>query len=301
MQISDSPKKSIQTKYFLGTGPKEYFYTLWKEAIVSPVPGTSVGGCYYSYRQNLAHDYEVAVAKAIAKTGQTVWEAFDISEYRRQNSGNPDLSLSPEEVTINFGKYAGQTVAQVEEEDFRYLLFLATKSDWQPTKVKFARVLNYIRAIYQPVAEKQEADRAKARAERDAQRADLPAFEGRVTIIGTVLSTKCVDSQFGTTIKMLVEHETGWKVWGTIPAALGCVNQTTVDQDGNKLGWTQVALSRGDIVQFDARVQKSDRDPKFGFFSRATKASLVKYHEGVLDGVKDGYPHVTVTVQLEKV
>jgi hypothetical protein len=295
MQTSDSAKKEIQSTYFLGTGPKEYFYTLWHRTII---PGT---GCFYSYRQNLSHNYDEAVAKATEMTNQTVWEAFDISEYRRQNSGNPDLSLSPEEVTMTFGKYAGQTVAQVEEEDFRYLLFLATKSDWQPTKVKFARVLNYIRAIYQPVAEKQEADRAKARAERDAQRADLPAFEGRVTIQGTVISTKFVESQFGGSVKMLVEHADGWKVWGTIPTGISFINESVEYSDGSK-GWGQRCLQRGDVVRFNASVEKSDRDPKFGFFSRATKPALLAVADGRVDEVKKGdYPHITRTVQVETV
>jgi hypothetical protein len=289
----------MQTSYFLGTGPKEYFYTLWRKTVIPAAAGVR-GAVYYSYRQNLAHDYAEAVTKATDKTGQSTWEAFDISEYRRQNSSNPDLSLSPEEVIMSFGKYQGQSVAQVEDENLNYLLFLATKSDWEPTQTKHARVLNYIKAMFQPVAEKIETDRAAARAARDAQRADLPAFEGRVTIRGTVISTKAVESQFGTTIKMLVEHQDGWKVWGTIPAGISFINETIEYSDGSKSGWAQRGLERGDVVQFDAKVEKSDRGRSFGFFSRATKPALLSVADGRVDDPKKGeYPHVTRMVIRE--
>lgn len=277
-----------QTKisWFLGTGPKEYYYTLWSQTVI---PGT---GCFYSYRTNLAHDYNEAVAKATARTGQTVWEAFDISGYRQMNSGAPDLNLAASEVMMTFGKYNGQTVEYVADKDLRYLLFLAHKSDWAPTQTAHKRCLNYIKAFFKPMAEQAEADRNAARAARDAQRADLPAFEGRVTITGTVISTKVVDSQFGSSVKMLVEHKDGWKIWGTIPSAIQFINEVR----GNHCG--QRALERGDVVRFDAVVEKSDRDPKFGFFRRATKAQLVKPFEGELVPVAKGeYPKVEVVIE----
>jgi hypothetical protein len=249
MQTSDRREIS----YFLGTGPLEYYYTLWSKIVI---PGT---GCFYSYRQNLAHDYDEAIAKATEKTGQSAWEKFDISEYRRTQHGAPDLLLSPDEITLTFGKYAGQTLGHVLDNDIGYVLFLALKSDWQPSNPRQARVMNYIRAMFKEQAQAVETERKERlvaeRAARDAARADLPVFNGRVTIQGTVISIKGVDGSFGFTFKMLVEHETGWKVWGTIPAALN-----------------QLQLNQGDVVRFDAKIQKSDRDAKFGFFSRATKA-----------------------------
>lgn len=266
MQTCDSPatRPEVTRSYFLGTGPLEYYYTLWSKTVVKGV------GCFWRYRQNLAHDYNEAVTKATEMTRQTSWEQFDISEYKRQNAASPDFTLPADQVKLTFGKYSGQTVAEVEDADFNYLLFLALKSDWQPTQVKHARCLNYIKALYRPVAEQKEAAkveaRAAARAERDAARADLPVFTGRVTIEGSVISTKVVDSQYGPTTKMLVEHETGWKVWGTVPSDLLCIT----DASGG-----QRSLQYGDEVRFTASVQKSDKDPKFGFFNRPTKAVLL--------------------------
>jgi hypothetical protein len=39
-------------------------------------------------------------------------------------------------------------------------------------------------------------------------------------------------------------------------------------------------VQKGDLVTFTATVNPSDKDPKFGFFSRATKASFVNEKTG---------------------
>jgi hypothetical protein len=293
MQTPNSPE--VEVTYFLGTGPKEFYYTLWSKTLIRG------SGLYYNYRQNLSHDRDEAIAKATEKTGQQSWEAFDISDYKRNNSGAPDLSLEPDQVIFTFGKYQGQSVAAVADSDIRYLFFLATKSDWEPRETKHARVLNYIKAFFKPVAEKAAADRAAARAERDATRADLPAFEGRVEITGTVVSVKLVDNQFGSTWKFLVEHESGWKVWGSIPQELQTINIRRVNQHGEWLTRDQQQPSRGDLVSFTAKVQKSPSDPKFGFFSRPTKAQLLKSTEGEITKTftKEQYYEVTVVQQVE--
>ena len=243
--------EKITRSYFLGTGPKEYYYTLWSR-VTSPQFGTY---CYY--QGNLAHEYEAARAKATEKTGQTSWQHFDISEYRRANGTAPDLTLAPDQVVLTFGKYAGETVATVAECDLGYLLFLALKSDWAPTKASFARPLNYIRAMFRAEAAKREEQRkADIQAQRDADnaaRADLPAA-GRQLIVGTVISLKEQESQFGLTWKMLVEHQSGWKVWGTVP--------------GNILG----TIDRGHSVSLTAKIEPSGKDRSFGFFSRPTGA-----------------------------
>lgn len=259
MQNTDWVSKST---YYLGTGPLEYFYTLWKEVRIKSVPGTNIGGLYCYYLGNLSHTYDEAVAKATAKTGQTEWETFDVTKVKRVNSSVPDLDKSPEEIKFTFGKYNTRTLDSVLEEDLGYVLYLALKSDWEPSQAKHGRVLNYIRAMFRQQAQEEEdakqARIAAERAARDANRADLPVFEGRVTLQGKVISTKVVEGPYGSQPKMLVESAQGWKVWGSIPASIA------------------YNLKKGDIVRFDAKVQKSDKDPKFGFFSRATKAVIIE-------------------------
>lgn len=99
------------------------------------------------------------------------------------------------------------------------------------------------------------------KAERDAEAAAKPAPKpvpvGKMTVTGAVVSTKAEHNpySYGMLYKMLVEHTDGWRVWGSVPAGLA-------DED----------LHRGDLVTFDATVERSDRDEAFGFFKRPRNA-----------------------------
>jgi hypothetical protein len=57
-------------------------------------------------------------------------------------------------------------------------------------------------------------------------------------------------------MKMVVKVEQGWAVWGSVPEAIA------------------IEVEVGDTVTFTATVTRSDRDPKFGFFKRPTKAAI---------------------------
>lgn len=76
--------------------------------------------------------------------------------------------------------------------------------------------------------------------------------EGRTIITGEILTTRVDETQFGTVIKMLVRDDRGFKVWGSMPGGLDA--------------------KRGDRVRFSANVTRSDKDEKFGFYKRPTKA-----------------------------
>lgn len=106
--------------------------------------------------------------------------------------------------------------------------------------------------------------------ERDAQRAEerakltpIPAdvLANRTTITGTVLTTKMQDGYYGTTYKMLVLDDRGFKVWGTVPNSID-----DVVYNGRQAGATI-------RVEFTAAIDASDDDDTFGFFKRPTKAS----------------------------
>lgn len=132
--------------------------------------------------------------------------------------------------------------------------------------------------------EERKARIAAERAARDADAADCP--EGRVTITGEVVSVKRQENQFGTTTKMLVRDDSGFKVWGTMAAPLAdALYQRWYEGKQNELGddfhtynygpdvWFEVA--RGSRVTFTATVKKSDDDRIFGFFNRPTKAEVI--------------------------
>jgi hypothetical protein len=106
--------------------------------------------------------------------------------------------------------------------------------------------------------------RIEKRAEVAAQRAaeaeaasPVPVTDKRIQVTGEVVTLKEVEGNFGTTVKMLVKSlDGGWKVWGTRPDSL-------------------MGVERGEVVTFMARIEVSKDDPKFGFFSRPTKADIV--------------------------
>lgn len=102
------------------------------------------------------------------------------------------------------------------------------------------------------------ANRAVIKAQRQAEAdkaAPVPVEGKRMTVRGTILSIKIPDYARGDCgpIRMLVQHKDGWKVWGSLPSNLS-------------------GTQKGARIEFDAMVKPSDRDTKFGFFSRPTKA-----------------------------
>jgi len=97
---------------------------------------------------------------------------------------------------------------------------------------------------------------AQRQAERDAA-SPIPAVDGRMDIEGTVVSIKPPDeyAQYPQ-VKIVVKSDSGWVVWGSLPKSIS-------------------DCERGDKVRFSAVVRVSDSDPKFGFYSRPTKANIV--------------------------
>ena len=72
-----------------------------------------------------------------------------------------------------------------------------------------------------------------------------------------MLAFKLQSSQFGDTLKMLVQDDRGFRVWGSVPKSLG-------------------DAERESRITFTATVTASDRDAKFGFFKRPTKAAILE-------------------------
>lgn len=115
--------------------------------------------------------------------------------------------------------------------------------------------MDFLRVLIDRV-EQRPARAARIAAEREAAK-PVPAADGRVKVEGRVISIKKADprDQFPSD-RMLVKHADGWVVFGTIPASIR--NGVTV----------------GAAVAFEAVVKAKEGDPKFGYFSRPTKASV---------------------------
>ena len=108
------------------------------------------------------------------------------------------------------------------------------------------------------LTEKQVAAALRVAAEvTEREEKATPVVEGRGVIAGIVRSVKTVDTDFGTTFKMIVEDDRGFRLYGTVPNAI-------LDD-----------VEAGSRVEFTARAEASKNDPAFGFYSRPSKARLV--------------------------
>ena len=116
------------------------------------------------------------------------------------------------------------------------------------------KAMGYLKALVDKVDRAVEiaAERIARRAAEDAAAAPVPTDGERRLIRGTVISIK--EGDFGP--RMLVKTAEGFKVFGAVPSII---------RDG---------LTRGVAVEFYATVRPSNDDPKFGFFSRPTKAVI---------------------------
>jgi hypothetical protein len=111
--------------------------------------------------------------------------------------------------------------------------------------------------------------RREIEAERTAEKAAAaPCPEGRIEVEAEVLKVEVRETAYGDTLKMTVKHDTGYLLWGTVPGCLAIFDAPNGEQRG---------LERGDGVAFTATLQPSDRDPKFGFFKRPSKARITDY------------------------
>ena len=94
--------------------------------------------------------------------------------------------------------------------------------------------------------------------ERDEERAanTVPVVEGRGVVGGEILSKKERGDQYGDYYAITVRDDRGFTLWGRIPKAISDAEV-------------------GDKVVFTATLVKSDDDAGFGFFKRASKASVI--------------------------
>lgn len=72
-------------------------------------------------------------------------------------------------------------------------------------------------------------------------------------VVGKVVSLKWVENEYGSTLKMTVLADGGYRVWATVPAHL---NPAT-----------------GDRIELHITLEKSEKDPTFAFGKRPTKKS----------------------------
>lgn len=120
------------------------------------------------------------------------------------------------------------------------------------------KALAYLQTLLTRVVNRPAIEAAR-KAEHEAA-SPVPVSDKRMTIEGVVLTIKqpaWAREANQDVYKMLVQTDAGWKVYGSRPAALA-------------------GIERGARVSFDAKVQPSKDDAKFGFYSRPTKARIME-------------------------
>ena len=212
-------------------------------------------GSFIRYAAVMAHapsmEYIVVGEDCLANR----FEALTASEFQRLRKdatlNRQRSKLADQRSTfIEANPVIGGIPAHLEE--FGYNDFLA---DINRRFQKYANLSEKQVAAVQSSIER-DVEWAARRAKDTAEAALAPdVSEGKQAIKGEVVSVKWQDSDFGSTMKMVVRVEQGWKVWGTVPRAID--------------------VKVGDTVTFTATVTRSDRDPKFGFFKRPTKAAVI--------------------------
>lgn len=122
------------------------------------------------------------------------------------------------------------------------------------------------------------AQRETERAERAAELNDpepAAVVTGRIEVTGRLLTIKSQEGYYGSTLKMLVLDDRGFKVWGTAPDAL--LDPTFEAAKAAGFTDTRSALAAGTKIRvaFTAAVERSDDDETFGFYKRPTKARVL--------------------------
>ena len=109
-----------------------------------------------------------------------------------------------------------------------------------------------VAAVLKSLARDVETAKAKA---QEATEVKGEAPEGRVTVTGTVLSTKLVEGFYGSTLKMLLKLENNSKVWLTVPS--------------------KATINRGDSITVAATFEVSKDDKSFAFGKRPSLVNVV--------------------------
>lgn len=191
--------------------------------------------------------------------------------------------------------------AEAEPEIFAYLSDRHVKNDGTPAKVYSN---NFVRSIAAQLFSKGELTEAqvtavKANITREAEKATereqavakgepkpervvptTPVPEGRVTVWGTIVSTKEVEDKFSpypdaTITKMLFVMDDGNKVWCTLPQSLW------FDGEG------RAREQRGVRIQLAVTIERSKTDEHFGYGKRPVVKAEAKTESPINDHEAD--------------
>jgi len=124
------------------------------------------------------------------------------------------------------------------------------------------------------------------RQQRLTEAAEHPAPTGRVAVTGEIISAKMVEGDYGTSYKILVKDDKGFKVWVSLPGAQAteAIESFEANNDPSTVGYGVWFLGsvnepelftgvKGRRITFMAKLEPSTDDAAFAFGSRPTKGS----------------------------
>lgn len=161
-----------------------------------------------------------------------------------------------------------------------------------PEADEFVANMVRVRRLYGALSEKQtavvldkpakiaaRAERMRRQAEEDAKRP--PMIEGRQQLSGRFVTSKFVESDYGSTLKGLLLLDDGNKLWGTVPAKaeeaayqlhLAAYEAAETNEERHAAPTQDELLLRLRITM-TAAVEISEDDAHFGFYKRPTKVA----------------------------
>lgn len=117
-------------------------------------------------------------------------------------------------------------------------------------------------------------EQQERRTMREAEKAAAqPAPAGRQVVQGEVVMVRDYEGDYGTTWKMMVKADGGYKVFVTIPRDLEPDSYTGGDLDDPTSFVAQINALKGTRVQFTATLEPKADDPTFAIGKRPAKAS----------------------------
>lgn len=249
-------------------------YTLHRKLVGRPEhPHAKI----YTYVRNLGRTWDTACKNADKWLDQNPCDhikEYDISDeggtLRKPGQYGDDR--------LWFGKHEGKLIADLleDEKGREYLLYI--RDNFTSTKPRMKSLLTALEDLNlgKSKAEIRLEERKKRDAELESLLRPIPhdLAEGRHTFTGEILGHRSEPDGFGGSVtKIIFLDDRGFKLWGTCPSAFWQVEGKNEYNEHTILSYRDEI--RGLRVQFDATLQISDRDDKFGFTKRPTKAIVL--------------------------
>ena len=258
-------------------GRTSALYTLHRKLVGLPEhPHAKI----YTYVRNLGRTWETACKNADkwidGNSNCEYIKDYDISD----EMGTLRAPGKYDDDQLWFGKYKNEYITDVMQQDPEYLRFIRDNFTSDDPRIKCLIEKLEAMDLGKSKAQLEKEEREKRDAELEGTLKPIPTdlADGRHTFTGEVMGTRSEPDGFGgSSIKMLFLDDRGFKLWGTSPLALWLIPGEVRDWNGEKY---TTEVYRDDIkglrVQFDAAIEISNKDEKFGFIKRPTKAQVLE-------------------------